>query len=154
MKNLKIGDLSCMCEVSITYKRPLFDKMPHIKSSEDANDIIKGAIDLDCLDYKEFFWVLLLNNSKRVLGISEIGKGDTQGVVVNIKEIFQLVLRTNATAIIICHNHPSGNLVASKNDRTMTTKVKEISKLFSISLVDHLIITSENYYSFAEEGLL
>ncbi|MFY0602717.1 MAG: JAB domain-containing protein [Flavobacteriaceae bacterium] len=143
-----------MHEVGIVYKRPLFDSMPHIKSQFDAYEILMEIIDKDTIDHKEFFWVLLLNQSNRLLGYSEIGKGDTKVVVVNVKEIFQLVVKMNASAILLCHNHPSGNLKASKQDIELTNKVKKACDLFSVSLLDHLILTSEYFSAFSEEGLL
>lgn len=147
-------NLNRMHEVKITYIRPLYDDMPVIKRSKDVSTLMRDYIDLECLDYKEFFWVLLLNNSNCVLGISEIGKGNSKGVVVNIHEIFQLALKTNATEIIICHNHPSGKLKASERDKTITKRIKEIAELFNITFIDHIIITSENYYSFLDDGML
>jgi len=154
MKEKKIHDPTSMHEVAIVYKRPLFDTMPHITNSEDVNSIIKEVVDLNTLDLKEFFWVLLLNNGNRVLGIAEIGRGDTKAVTVNVKEIFQLVIKTNAVGLVLCHNHPSGILKPSEADKAMTKKIKEASKLFSVSLLDHVIITSEDYYSFVDGGLI
>ena len=154
MKKKNVRNRNSMNEVSIVYKRPLLDEMPNVKSSIDADEILKNVIDLDTLDYKEFFWVLLLNNCNSVLGFAEIGKGDTKGVIVNVKEIFQLTLTSNATSIILCHNHPSGKLKASISDKNITSKVKEIAELFSVTLLDHLILTSESYYSFADNGIL
>lgn len=145
-------DSKKMYEVGIVYKRPLFDTMPMIKNSSDAHTVLSKLIDYDLVDFKEYFWVLLLTKSNRVLGFSQIGMGDTASVVVNIKEIFQLALKTNACGLILCHNHPSGNLTSSKPDRTLTEKIKIAGKIFSIDLVDHIIITSEGFYSLADNG--
>jgi DNA repair protein RadC len=145
---------SKMYEIGIVYKRPLYDTMPRIKSSEDAHSLLKELINSDIIDYKEFFWVLFMNRSNCVLGYSEIGKGDTYSVIVNIKEIFQLALKTNASGLILCHNHPSGNLKKSKIDEDITDRINIISELFSITLLDHIIITSEGYYSFSDNGII
>ncbi|MFY0630005.1 MAG: JAB domain-containing protein [Flavobacteriaceae bacterium] len=150
----KTTKINTMHEVGIIYKRPLFKSMPHIKSQFDAYELIMKIIDKKTIDHKEFFWILLLNQSSRLLGYAEIGKGDTKGVIVNVKEIFQLAIKLNASSIILCHNHPSGNLEASKSDIELTKKVKKAGELFSISLIDHLIITSEYFTSFSEEGLV
>lgn len=152
MKTLK--RLALTTEVSIIYKRPVFDSMPEIKCSQDAYSVFMRFIDPGILDYKEHFWILLLNRANRVLGISEISKGDTTGVIVNTKEIFQLALKGNATGLILCHNHPSGKLKYSKGDLNITESIYKIGKLLSIQLLDHLIITSENYLSFADENLI
>ena len=139
-------------EIGIVYKRPLFESMVKISSSQDTYTFLKESVDMETIDLKEFFWVILLNRANSTLGFSEIAKGDTSGVVVNVKEIFQLALMVNATSIIICHNHPSGNLKASKTDYDITEKTRVIAELFSMKLLDHLILTSESYYSFADEG--
>lgn len=152
MRTTEIRNENRMHEVAIVYKRPVFDSMPQISNSQDAYEIIKKFIDTETIDLKEFFWVLLLNRCNRVLGYSEIGKGDTHAVIVNVKEIFQLVLKTNASAIILCHNHPSGNLNKSKTDEELTEKINIIGQLFSITLLDHIIITSEGFYSFSKNG--
>lgn len=144
--------LTTMHEVSIVYRRPLFDTLPKIRQSKSAYAILKTCIDEETIDFKEFFWVLLLNNNNRVLGFSEIGRGDISGVIVNVREIFQLALTTNAKAIILAHNHPSGSLTPSQADIGITERVHRIGEFMSISLLDHLIITSEYYVSFADEG--
>ena len=142
-------------EVAVIYKRPLLNTMKLITCSNDINSFLREVIDINTLDLKEYFWVILLNNSNRILCFSEIGKGDTTGVVVNIKEIFQLAIKTNSTSlVIVCHNHPSGTLSASQLDRKITKKIKSASELFSMRLLDHIIITSESYYSFADNEIL
>lgn len=145
--------LKCQ-EVEIHYRRPLFDEMIRIKGHEDVDQTLRKYIDLNKIDLKEFFWVMLLTNSNSVLGISEIGIGCIKGVVTKIHEIFQLVILSNASALIVAHNHPSGKLVASKNDIEVTKKIKKLSKLLSVEFLDHLIITSEGYLSLAQEHLL
>jgi len=141
-------------EVEIVYKRQLFDEMIIIKCSQDIDTFLRKTINLKVIDLKEIFWVILLSNSNGILGFSEIGKGDSTGVIVNLKEIFQLALKTNATSIIVCHNHPSGKLVASEQDKKITQKIKNASELFGMTLLDHIIITSEDYYSFADAGII
>ena len=136
------------------YKRPLFLSMLSISSAKQAIVIIRKSIDTAQLDLKEFFWVLLLSNANRLIAIAEVGKGTTQSVVVNTKEIFQLALKTNASAIILCHNHPSGLLKASDKDIQQTKKLQKMAKILEITVLDHLIITSESFLSFAEEGIL
>ncbi len=145
----------CIChEVQIHYKRPLFETQQKISSSESVDALLREFIDLERIDHKEFFWLILLNNSNYVIGMSEIGVGNTTGVCVNFKEIFQLAILTNATGIIVAHNHPSGNLKASTSDLQITQKLKESTKLLDIILLDHLIITSEGFLSLSDNGEL
>lgn len=137
-------------EVEIHYKRPVLNDNLKIKSSEDSVRVLRQFIDTKRIDYKEFFWVLLLNNSNQLLGISEIAVGSTNGVTVNIKEVFQLALLTNATCIIVAHNHPSGKLKASESDKRITQKLMKASKLLDLTLLDHIIITSEDFMSYSD----
>ncbi|MBI1223209.1 MAG: DNA repair protein [Bacteroidetes bacterium] len=143
-----------MGEVSIVYRRPL-SKIPGIvKSSNDAYRIFKNIFESERIDYKEFFFVLLMSNSNRCLCYSRIGEGNTSGTVVNIKEILQLVLKTNACGVILAHNHPSGNLTASEADIRITRKIRDSCESLEIVLLDHIIISSESYFSFMDEGLI
>jgi DNA repair protein RadC len=156
MKNLHLPspDLTAPREVELHYKRPLYKSMVLIKRSENANTYIRKFINTDRLDLKEFFWVMLLSSANRVMAFTQIGSGTTNGVAINVKEIFQLTLLTNASAIILCHNHPSGKLEISEADKTVTKKIGEAAEMLDIVLLDHLIITSESYLSFADEGEL
>lgn len=140
-------------EVSIRYTRPHIDAMPNVKSSRESSQLLRKYISADTLDHKERFWVMLMIGTK-VLGISEIGRGSGSGVVVHTSEIFQMVILSNAKNFIIAHNHPSGTLRPSENDKRMTNKIKNLSKELNVILSDHLILTSEKYYSFNDEGLL
>ena len=86
--------------------------------------------------------------------MAEIGVGSTNLVAVSVKTIFQKALLINAVGIIVAHNHPSGSLQASEADIAMTKKINSAAKIFEMALVDHIIITSEGFLSFAQEGLL
>jgi DNA repair protein RadC len=97
---------------------------------------------------------MLLNRSNRVLGISCISKGGISGTVVDLKIILQTALKANASGLIVSHNHPSGNLTASREDVKVTEKLKSACQLLDLSLLDHLIISEEGYFSFADEGIL
>lgn len=137
-------------EIEIHYKRPIFNSHNKVSSSEDSERFFRSFIDEKRIDYKEFFWVMLLTNANQIIGISEIAVGNTTGVSINIKEIYQLALLANATAIIVAHNHPSGKLVPSEADRKLTRKLTDASKLLDITLLDHLILTSEGFVSFSD----
>lgn len=139
-------------EVKIHYERPTLNPSRIVKSSEDSERLLRAFIDAKRIDYKEFFWVLLLTNANQVIGISEIAVGNTTGVSVNIKEIYQLALLANSTAIIVAHNHPSGKLTPSESDKNLTKKLTDASKLLDITLLDHLILTSEGFVSFSDSN--
>lgn len=97
---------------------------------------------------------MILNRAQKVLGICEISQGGSSGTVADPKIIFALALKANASGIIVSHNHPSGNLRPSQADIDLTKKLKEGGKFLELQLLDHVIVTSEGYYSFADEGLV
>jgi DNA repair protein RadC len=146
-----LAGISQCHEVMIQYKRPLFDTLKRISSSETAVTILKEFLGDQSLDYKEFFWVMLLSNANQVLGISTIGVGSTRAVGVNIREILQLALLSNATGVVVAHNHTGGTLHPSEADKECTLKIKGALHLVDITLLDHLILTTEGYYSFSDE---
>lgn len=127
------------------------EEKPKINSSRDAFNLIKG--DLMDLSHEEF-WVLLLNRSNRVVKKKRVSEGGVAGTVADPKIIYRLALEELASGIIVAHNHPSGNLVASTSDVELTRKLKEAGKFLEIQLLDHLIIANNKYYSFADEGHL
>ena len=146
-RKLSPAELTQFNEIQIHYKRPPIDSLIKVVSAEDANAVLRSFIDLKRIDLKEFFWVILLSNSNHVLGLSEISIGNSKGTVTNFREIIQMALLSNSSALIIAHNHPSGSLVPSKADLKVTEDLKQIVKVLDIELLDHLIITSEGFYS-------
>lgn len=151
---LPIKELLSCNEIQLHYKRQLFDTMPHLSSVEESQKYLREIIDLQRIDLVEFFWVMYLTNSNRLIALAEIGVGSTNLVAVSVKTIFQKALLVNAVGIIVAHNHPSGSLKASDADIAMTKKINSAAKVFEMALVDHIIITSEGFLSFAQEGLL
>ena len=139
-------------EIELHYKRPLFSSMKFITCAADIVKIIREFSTKNRMDVKEFFWLVLMTRSNRVLSIVEIGSGTINCLPVNLREVIQLALLKNSTAIAVCHNHPSGTLNFSKSDIDITTKLLSMCKLFEIILLDHIVITSEAYLSMAEEG--
>ncbi|MCG3165638.1 MAG: hypothetical protein POELPBGB_01406 [Bacteroidia bacterium] len=139
-------------EIQIHYTRPVLSEMVKVVKSSEAEPVFRAFIDEKRIDYKEFFLVMVLSQAQQVLGIAEISVGSTVGTGVNTKEIFQLALLTNATNVILCHNHPSGNLQPSSQDISLTANLHTFGKAIGINIVDHLILTSEGYYSMADNG--
>ncbi len=146
-----MGKLNEICEVDVIYRRPAISLMRKVTSSKDITGIFRELITEEKIDLKEFFMVALLSRDNSILGVSKISMGTTSGTCINIKEILQLAIKTNSSGIIIGHNHPSGNLKASDCDILITRKIKEACKLCDICLLDHIILTSEGYYSLADE---
>lgn len=140
-------------EIEIIWKRKSKTKSLVIDSSKSAASILRPHFQ-DCMEYREKFGVLYLNRANKVLGFHEISKGGTNSTVVDIRHIAQGSLQLNAVSLILCHNHPSGNLSASDQDKKLTTKVKDGLRLLDISVLDHIILTEDSYRSMADENEL
>ena len=126
-------------------------ELKKITSSKAAFDIIHPIIGE--LAHEEF-WILYLNNSNKVIYKSQLSKGGITGTVVDIRIVFKTAFEQNAVNLILCHNHPSGILQASDADKQITRKLKEAGKMLDVNVIDHLIVTSNGYLSFADEGIL
>ncbi len=143
---------SNLAEIKITYRnKQKFSEMQKVNSSKDAENVLRSVWS-DQLEYREEFAILCLNRANKVLGYSFISSGGTAGTVADTKVIFQIALKSNASSIILAHNHPSGNKEPSDTDISLTKKIKEAGTVLDIQVLDHLIITSETYYSLADEG--
>jgi DNA repair protein RadC len=124
---------------------------PKITSSKDVAHLMQPVI--GDLEHEEF-WVLFLNNSNKVVAKSQISKGGLTATIVDIRLVFKRALELASVGIIVCHNHPSGKLQPSIADKQLTQKIKEAGTTLDIKLLDHLIITEKEYFSFADENLL
>ena len=147
--------LNQIAEVELIYKTKIkASERPKLRTSKDAADILKRYWDENKIEFVEQFKVLFLNRANKVLGIFEVSTGGVTGTVVDPKIIFVAALKANACNIIISHNHPSGNLQPSNADIEITEKIKKAGQFLEITLFDHIIVSSEGYYSFADEGLI
>jgi DNA repair protein RadC len=140
-----------IAEISISYT-PSRYKQAKIQSTADAYNVLKDFFAPDTIALQEQFVVMYLNACHNVLGIYTASKGGITGTVADIRLILGVALKTASTAIIIAHNHPSGNLQPSKADETLTQKLKNAAGLLDVNLLDHLIISDAGFYSFADEG--
>ncbi len=122
-----------------------------VTSSRDVYDLLLPEL---TDNYYEFFYVLLLDRANKVIRKLNISSGGVAGTVVDPKKIFKLALDHNASSIILAHNHPSNNLKPSDNDVKLTKKLQVAGKALDIPVLDHVIVGNDNYYSFADEGLL
>lgn len=127
------------------------DKKPIIKSSKDAFQILQPIIGE--LQHEEF-WVLYLNNSNKVIAKKQLSKGGITATMVDVRLLFKKAVELATVGIIVCHNHPSGKLAPSKSDELLTQKIKEAGQTLDIKLLDHLIITQKDYFSFADSNML
>lgn len=98
--------------------------------------------------------MLFLNKANKVLGVCDVSRGGISGTVADPRIIFAASLKANACSIVISHNHPSGNIKPSRQDQELTEKIKHGGQFLDIKLLDHVIVTNESYFSFADEGLL
>lgn len=131
-------------------KRPSAEK-PVITKSTDAFDCLAPV--MEDLNYEEF-WVLYLNRGNRLIARERISEGGITGTVIDPRRLYKLALDHKASGIILCHNHPSGQLRPSEADLSITKQMKEAGKLLEITVLDHLIVTNRGYLSFADEGLM
>ncbi len=102
----------------------------------------------------EEFWVFYLNNSNKVIHKEQLSKGGITGTVVDVRLILKIALAHHATALILCHNHPSGNLTPSQADKDITHKLQSAAQQLDLAIIDHIIVTETHYFSFADEGIL
>ena len=122
-----------------------------ISSCLDVFDLIKPLLEDLAV---EQFWTLYLNNSNKVLSKQKISEGVMTRTFVNIRLILKRALELNATAIVLSYNHPCGTLLPSEADVMITEKIKNAAQYMDIKLLDHLIITDQSYYSFADQGMI
>jgi len=143
-------------EVKITYQTKVKpSERSSISRSYDAQEIFRQFYSEDDIERVEIFSVMLLNRANKVLGVNIVSTGTATGCMIDPKQIFQASILANASAIILCHNHPSGNMKASEQDIALTKKIKAGCELLDIQLLDHIILSPSNneYLSLSESGL-
>ncbi|MGM0634547.1 MAG: RadC family protein [Bacteroidota bacterium] len=126
-------------------------RRPKIGSSEDVFQVMQSLIGE--LEHEEF-WMLMLNNSNKIIAKHKISKGGITGTLVDIRLVFKKVIEVGAVSIVLAHNHPSGTLRPSRPDQQITDKLKKAGEVLDVKILDHLIITTNSYFSFADEGLM
>ncbi len=145
--------ISIIAAMELGRRRRLEDPLPltKITSSKTVFEIMQPII--GDLPHEEF-WVLYLNNSNNIINKIQLSKGGITGTVVDVRLAFKVAVEHNATGMILCHNHPSGTLIASDADRQITKKLKLAGESLDVKVLDHLIITEADYFSFSDEGIL
>ena len=144
-----------VAEVELVYKTTVkASERPKISSSHDCYNVLKEIWNKNRIEMLEEFKVLLLNRANKVTGVYEASTGGITGTIADPRLIIATAIKSLAVSIVLSHNHPSSNLTPSRADEELTNKIKEACRYLDIKVIDHIIITSEGYYSFADEGLL
>jgi DNA repair protein RadC len=137
-------------EIDITFKEEKI-AFNQVRSSKDAYQFIKDVL-FEGMEIQEHFVVLFLSQSNQIFGYYRHSKGTINSTQVDIELVMAVAIKSLSKAMIVSHNHPSGNKEPSEADRTMTKRLKQAAALFDISVLDHVIVTNEGYYSFADSG--
>lgn len=125
-----------------------------ISNSSHVTEILRALWNDGSLELQEAFKILYLNNYNQIIGLYPHSKGAIAGTLADIRLILAAALQCGAVSLIMAHNHPSSNTKPSKADKTLTKKIQEASQIMDIQLLDHIILTKDDYYSFADEGEL
>lgn len=155
MQYLDTRNLYQVAEVELVYKNKVSPRdRIKISNSRDAYNILHQAWDHNKIELLEQFKILLLNRANCCLGIADIGKGGTAHCPADPKIILVTALKANASAVILAHNHPSGNLKASDSDIAVTKNICKASELLGLAICDHIILTAHGYSSMGDDRLL
>ena len=148
-------DLFEVAEIKLSYSTKIkASQRPRVESSRQVYEVFTKAWDQDRIEFVEDFKVMLLSRANRVLGIVTISSGGTAGTVVDVKLVYAAAIKSNSSSVIIAHNHPSGNMRPSEQDKRLTQRIKQAGNILDIPVLDHVIMTADGYYSFADEGEL
>lgn len=143
---------SKIAEITLSYSQVIPNKdRIKIINHEQAIEVLRYVWDERTIELYESFKVILLNRNNRLLGVVSLSEGGIAGTVVDLRLLFAVALKTASSSIIIAHNHPSGNLNPSDNDRVLTKRIMNAGDILDVKLLDHLIITKEAYFSFIQE---
>lgn len=149
--NARAVTIAAALELGRRRKLAEIPEFPQIKCSRDVFELVNPV--LSDLSHEEF-WILFLNRSNKVINRMKLSQGGISGTVTDVRMIMKKAIENLASGIIVCHNHPSGNLSPSESDTRITQKIREAGALMDIQLLDHLIISDKDFYSFADNGLI
>ena len=151
MQNLTIPEI----QFSLSYRNPVKQsELRQITTSKDCEEILRIVFDSSTFLWREEMLLLCLNRANKVIGYYRVSVGGVSGTVCDPKVIFTIALNSGASAIVLAHNHPSGNLDPSPADKALTKRIKDLGSLLEVQLIEHMILTHESYYSFADNGTL
>jgi DNA repair protein RadC len=147
-------DLATVAEITLSYNSKVkASQRPKVCTSRQVYEVFYNSWDKGSLGFVEHFKVMLLSRANRVLGLTLISSGGTAGTVVDVKLVFAAAIKANASSIILSHN-PSGNLMPSEQDKRLTQRIVQGGIILDVPVIEHIIITEEGYFSFADEGIL
>jgi|TARA_R110002096_G_C14093916_1_gene678063 DNA repair protein RadC len=143
-------------EIKIVYKAKVKAKdRIRLSSSQSVHEFLKKVFDKDTIGHIESSYLLMLNRQNEVLGYTKLSEGGLSSCIIDSKVVFQYAIKSNSSAIILAHNHPSGQMKASPADKNITNKIKTVGIALDLPIIDHIIMSPDNdYYSFSDEGLL
>lgn len=154
-KKMDSSAWNMVSEVELIYKSKVkASERPFIKCSSDIEKILRNFYDENTIELLESFYVMYLNRSYRVLGIYKVSAGGITGTIADPRLIMAMALKLASCYLVLSHCHPSGNLQPSSADILITEKIKLVASLFDMKVLDHVILTSNEYLSFSDEGLL
>ncbi len=141
-------------EVKLTYKPKVkASERPTIRSSSAMYKLlVEKVYDADTIEHREFVKLILFNRAGKLIGVHHLSEGGINGTTMDVRVVMQSAILSNCSGIMISHNHPSGNMKPSPQDNQMTDNVKKACKIMEINFLDHIIVTTEGYYSYADEG--
>ena len=144
-----------LAEIKAVYRSKVAaSERTHIQGTKDAVAYLRAIWNKDRLELAEEFLMICLNGAHQTLGWVKVASGGFNATLVDPRVIFSIALQTASSAIIVSHNHPSGGLLASTDDIEMTRRICQAGKLLKIKVLDHIILTRESHYSFADDGKL
>lgn len=145
---------SAVTEIKVSYTTNIKPSERYqVKSSQDIYQLLLSRYE-NFMEHHEEIWAVYLNRSNKVLGVSKISQGGVSETTCDPKLVIQIALKANASSIIVTHNHPAGSVEPSEADKRVTRKIKSACEFLDMQLLDHVIISHSNYYSFADSGLL
>ncbi|MBA4853452.1 JAB domain-containing protein [Emticicia sp. BO119] len=144
-----------VAEIEISYRNTTpFNERILVNKSQSAYEILNASWDKDKIELVEQFKILLLNRQNHCLGIVNLSTGSSFGTPVDPRLVFAAALKANATALVLAHNHPTGNVSPTNDDIVTTKSLAKAAELFGIAIFDHLILSKDGFFSFGANGLL
>lgn len=145
---------SVVGEVQLSYSKRQEISFPKISHSKDLEEFIRTIFPVELIRHREYAYAIFLNRANNIIGYFMISAGGISGTIIDTRIVFQAALLSNSNSIVLFHNHPSSNLTPSKADKLITKKIAAAGKILEIPLLDHIIITEDDYYSFVDNGEL
>lgn len=141
-------------EIELSYKREKKIDRERLLSSEDIFKFALKFYDENTIEFREYFYVILMNNNLKPNGWYKVSEGGLTETVVDVRMVMQAALLSNSNIIALVHNHPSGSVRPSRDDDRLTERIKKASDVLNIKVIDHVIVTPDTYYSYNDEGRL